>query len=398
MRPHLMRPKTSRTSRLFGATALLAGSAAAGLAGLAAVSGDAGATPLLKRFYEARQPGIRHAKFNPLRVGIYAAGGNKVEVVLTNASRKTLRIPRWQLPDAAAGSNVFEVSRDGQRMRFEGAMVKRGVPTAEEFAIVRPGHSYRAVVDLSGLYGMTAGGTYTVAYNAPLQYASLSGPERLKEPTGMPMTAKSVPIRVNAVAAASSAKIKPPQYRVVRGNSNTAFGLNIAYSGCSVDRQDLIGNAVVAARQYSENSRGYLNSAATGPRYTSWFGAYNASRYATVQQNFVKIDNALDQNDGSLRFNCVCDPQYINAFAYVFSSLQYEIYLCNAFWSASLLGTDSKAGTLIHEMSHFNIVAGTEDYQYGQTNARNLAINNPTQAIDNADNHEYFAENTPAQN
>ena len=60
-----------------------------------------------------------------------------------------------------------------------------------------------------------------------------------------------------------------------------------------------------------------------------------------------------------------------------------------------MTGTDSKAGTLIHEMSHFTVVAGTDDHAYGQTAARNLAKSNPKLAVDNADSHEYFAENTP---
>ena len=62
-----------------------------------------------------------------------------------------------------------------------------------------------------------------------------------------------------------------------------------------------------------------------------------------------------------------------------------------------MTGTDSKGGTLIHEMSHFNVVAGTNDHVYGQVGARNLALTNPTAALDNADNHEYFGENTPFQ-
>ena len=75
----------------------------------------------------------------------------------------------------------------------------------------------------------------------------------------------------------------------------------------------------------------------------------------------------------------------------------YKIYVCNAFWSAPMTGTDSKAGTLIHEMSHFNVVAATDDWAYGQTAAKSLASSDPTKALDNADSHEYFAENTPAQ-
>ena len=75
----------------------------------------------------------------------------------------------------------------------------------------------------------------------------------------------------------------------------------------------------------------------------------------------------------------------------------YKIYLCGAFWSAPMKGTDSKAGTLIHEMSHFTVVAGTQDHVYGQTAAKALALSDPAKAIANADSHEYFAENTPAQ-
>ncbi len=44
-------------------------------------------------------------------------------------------------------------------------------------------------------------------------------------------------------------------------------------------------------------------------------------------------------------------------------------------------------------MSHFDVVAGTDDVVYGQTGAMALAISDPDAAITNADSHEYFAEN-----
>ncbi len=49
-------------------------------------------------------------------------------------------------------------------------------------------------------------------------------------------------------------------------------------------------------------------------------------------------------------------------------------------------------------MSHFNVVAGTDDWAYGQTACKSLATRAPKKAIDNADSHEYFAENTPSLN
>ena len=58
----------------------------------------------------------------------------------------------------------------------------------------------------------------------------------------------------------------------------------------------------------------------------------------------------------------------------------------------------AKAGTIIHELSHFDVLGNTDDIVYGQSGAKSLAISNPSQAIKNADSHEYFSENTPAQN
>jgi len=49
-------------------------------------------------------------------------------------------------------------------------------------------------------------------------------------------------------------------------------------------------------------------------------------------------------------------------------------------------------------MSHFTVVAGTDDWAYGQTAAAALAKSSPTKAVDNADSHEYFAENNPFLN
>jgi peptidyl-Lys metalloendopeptidase len=81
----------------------------------------------------------------------------------------------------------------------------------------------------------------------------------------------------------------------------------------------------------------------------------------------------------------------------VFTNQPYKVYLCNAFWAAPNTGTDSRAGTIIHELSHFTVVAGTDDFAYGQTAARRLATKRPARAIMNADSHEYFSENTPRQ-
>jgi len=336
-----------------------------------------------------------HEKNNPLRIGLMALAdqnghfGGKVEVTVTNTSRHTARVPTWQLPSNLAESKLFEISRDGVAVSYNGPMIKRGLPDAADFTILRAGETLRSVVDLSKAYDFSQSGQYVVALDSPLQFASLSDGKLLRQDNGLPLVAKSAPLSlwVNGKGEVS-AQGKP-------GGGGSSVVNGVSYKSCSATQIDTIGSAITAARGYSENAKSYLGAGTVGPRYTTWFGAYTSQRYGTASQHFVAIDAAMDQSNGAITVNCGCNQKY---YAYVYPNQPYEIYVCRAFWSASLTGTDSKAGTLIHEMSHFDAVAGTDDHVYGQAGAKNLAISNPTNALDNADSHEYFAENTPAQN
>lgn len=336
-----------------------------------------------------------NAPTNPLRVSMYAANG-AVEVVVTNTSRKAARVPGWQLPGNNPTAKLFQVSLDGAPVAYQGRLAKRGLPTAEDFVVLPPGRSYRAVVDLAASYDMSRRGQYLVALSSPLQYASLSDGSLLRTSRGLPMLLRSAPLRVwsdGAAKAGTSPKAKPcnPKKQDCGGGGSNG----ITFVGCSATQSATATDAVNQARTYSENAKGYLASNTVGSRYTTWFGAYTSSRYGTASQHFAAIDSAMDQNNGQITINCGCNQNY---YAYVYPTRPYEIFVCRAFWSAPLAGTDSKGGTLIHEMSHFNVVAGTDDIVYGQTGAKNLAASDPAGALNNADNHEYFAENNPKLN
>lgn len=328
---------------------------------------------------------------NPLRVSMYAAGNGDVEVILTNTSNKIVRVPKYQLPLGDLEAKLFSITRDGHPVTYEGPMIKRGLPAASDFAILRPGQSYKSVVALADAYDMRKSGTYTITLASAMQHASLSDGGMLKTPRGMPLTLQSAPLRMYATGKLPD----PTKGKGKPGGSGNGSINGVTTVGCSSTQISSIGSAITAARNYSENAKGYLAGNNQGPRYTTWFGAYTSSRYSTASQHFVAIDSAMDQSGGQIKINCGCNQSY---YAYVYPTRPYEIFVCRAFWSAPNTGTDSKAGTLVHEMSHFNVVAGTDDHVYGQAGAKNLAITNPTSALDNADNHEYFAENTPSQN
>jgi hypothetical protein len=73
-------------------------------------------------------------------------------------------------------------------------------------------------------------------------------------------------------------------------------------------------------------------------------------------------------------------------------SFPYGIYLCNPYFTQ--LDKD-KAGTLIHEMSHFTAVAGTGDKASGAAGCEFLANVDPDSAAINAESYQFFAENDP---
>lgn len=174
-----------------------------------------------------------------------------------------------------------------------------------------------------------------------------------------------------------------------------AVTASVSFSGrCSNTQKSDILTALDAASGITNNSSSYLAvDKPDGQRYRSWFGAYDASRWNQAETHFSKIKDAIDNK--LLTFDCGCKQSY---FAYVYPDQPYKVYLCKSFWTAPVTGTDSRAGTIVHELSHFNVVAGTDDLGYGQANARNLASTDPVKALNNADNHEYFAENTPSEN
>jgi len=113
------------------------------------------------------------------------------------------------------------------------------------------------------------------------------------------------------------------------------------------------------------------------------------------KKNFNSIASRI--NNG-YRVDCKGSSCSANVYAYVYpNDSAYNVYVCNQFWLASGVDcrTDSRPGTLIHEISHFTPVAATQDIQYGTTGCQSLAKSNPANAIKNADSHEYLSESCP---
>ena len=236
---------------------------------------------------------------------------------------------------------------------------------------------------------MSVTGDYTIQYDTSSLNLFSAGlarrgvvPREIGELTSQPLT-----LFIDGRRPRGSPAQEAPAVDAVRG---TARGLT--FSKCSASQQGQVTTALTAGRAMADDGdKSLAASKLLGPRYTEWFGVSDPARLSTVRANFAALKDGFATKPIAL--DCGCNKPY---FAYVYPNKPYMIYLCKAFWPAPMSGTDSKGGTLLHELSHFTVVAGTDDWVYGQEGAASLAISDPAKAVNNADSHEYFGENTPA--
>ena len=302
-----------------------------------------------------------------------------VTVTISNPTKNSIRILKWFTPSDGVEGSLFNVKRDGNPVAYIGAYYKRPAITGRDYITLKAGESLTRVVNLGDYYDLSVSGQYEIQY--AVASTNLFNEKASNFKVQDAFSSDAISLKVEG----KSSKGKPTPTPTPPPGGNT-------FDVCSVSQQSYLIKARADAQTYSSESNSYLYSMLSGSsRYGKWFGAFDRGRVFTVQTHFTAITNAF--TDAGILFHCGCKQNY---YAYVYPTRPYEIFLCKVFWTAPALGTDSKAGTLIHEMSHFNVVAGTSDYVYGQTGASDLALTDPARAIMNADNHEYFAENNPS--
>lgn len=300
-----------------------------------------------------------------------------IDVAVSNRCGHAVKVLRWQLPSDDVEGRLFQIERDGQAVTYLGPLYKRAKPTAADHVSLPAGSTTHYTVELTGTYDLSQNGQYSISYIGRGQRGANTET----------LNSAALTLWLQERTEAASARFAPAAI----GTQAT-----LSFTGrCSTTQKSTLTTAVDAATNYSVESTNYLSGAASGtPRYTTWFGAFSSSNWNIAKAHFVAARDAFQTKPITL--DCSCKKS--GTYAYVYPTQPYKIYVCGAFWNAPMTGTDSKGGTLVHEMMHFNVVASTDDYAYGQTNAKALAISDPLKALDNSDSHEYFAENTPFQN
>lgn len=162
---------------------------------------------------------------------------------------------------------------------------------------------------------------------------------------------------------------------------------SITTKGCSASNIQKINDGwSEAVKQINAGVAIVSNNKAT--LYETWFGSPNAKRAEHVD----KVIRTTHKYFGfaNATFDCKGADCEDDVYAYVFPNDRTEtVYLCGAYWSAPVY---EQGNTMTHELAHFSYIGNTDDWSYGQSACKKLAINNPARAVDNSDNYSYFCE------
>ncbi|KIP10094.1 hypothetical protein PHLGIDRAFT_101670 [Phlebiopsis gigantea 11061_1 CR5-6] len=308
----------------------------------------------------------------------------KVVAVVKNTGDETLTLlndPRGPLSKLPADTFLIQHEATGASPSFTGIKAKYVPTTAakigkeDAFTVLAPGASVSVEHDLSAAYNFTGSG------EGKYSFAAVNRFHYVHPETGAPVELYADHPEAHTSSVVGTLAVARP-----------TLSKRASYNGCSSSRQTSLVSAASAAQSYAASTYSYTTGhTASTTRFTTWFGTYTAAHHSTIQTHFSNLNG---NTYSSFTYDCTCTES--GTYAYVYPDTFGTIYLCGAFWDAPTTGTDSKGGTLIHESSHFTKNAGTQDYEYGQTNAKALAKSDSSEAIMNADNHEYYAENNPS--
>ncbi|BEL12088.1 M35 family metallo-endopeptidase [Actinoplanes sichuanensis] len=297
-----------------------------------------------------------------------------------NNSSTPIDVRSLDLPRAHQIGEILSVTHDGTPVEYRGKRAKLAAPEETAYTRIPAGGAYTVDMRLADDYDLSRAGTYLVALTST-RIRGDDGPVRLTAGRGVVRTSAGV----RGSAGSPRTTVGAPTISTQRVG---VAAVTLRFANCSSSEQTQLRTAISNAYTYSTRAQSWLaGHTAGGGNYLTWFGAYSSARFNRATTTFAAITSQLTSKTVDL----ICDAAS-PYMAYVYQAEHYVIYLGRGYWPAAATGWDSKAGTLIHESSHFNVNGGADDHVYGLAEGQQLARTDPNRAVDNADNIEHFAE------
>jgi len=349
-----------------------------------------------------------------------------VNLVFRNTGDRPIEFPSSYVPPEDGGKlglNLLSVKSGNSIADYQGLHV-RNISGSGSRAILGPGESLERTVDLSQSYLIAPNRSYSISVRPLLRFkdAISAEPSSVRSSDAEAKAATSNTIEVISGAVGSGAGL------------HRADTLDSAQHPCSQAQNDSISEAILNAGDLSLQAVKYTQSllkyASPGytfdqtARYTKWYGAYGDPNNFSSPNGMINGRIAWRLNVNAIRLGkiqgklpnppvlsttCNCEASgAVNpatTIAWVNPSAPYQINICPNFFSLPAIGnsmaSDSKAGTILHEISHFNdgYTAGTDDFgdpDQPVSEAKFMAANGRDLAADNAYNIEFYSENLEA--
>ncbi len=178
------------------------------------------------------------------------------------------------------------------------------------------------------------------------------------------------------------------------------------YVGCTKSESIALRTAIADAKALAVVAAASVRD---GPTYSRWFGKFSPAHGEEVRANFKSIVRGI--RTGAVTPRCervgfgACERE---TYAFVYDDKPYIIHICPHYFTLPKMSdldpsqedsnNGTRAGTIIHEISHFLAVAGTEDECYTRSVCSGMAGRSATRAVINADSYQYFAEDVTFYN
>ena len=318
---------------------------------------------------------------------------------LKNNGKQDYSVLKWSTPLEGMMSDCLTVTRNGKKLEYDGIYMKRSVPGPDQFLTVRSGQTLSSTFQVSDAFDMTKAGVYSIAIDTYLEYvvgSATSKPDTKRKIRHLSSPAVSFQI----VGGSSSKGTLGQKARFLESRKQTKQnGIFDGTFGDGVSRKSILpvppvingGSKSLQANTKLAHDAAYnaIKSFLAAPqtkkaRVTTWFGVNPVNNVVVKLQQMAGV---LEKETITYTFNgprCTA-----RKYAYTYPDTR-EIFLCQRYAQAMRNGANSKMGILTHELSH--IIIDTGDHAYGQNACKVLARDVPADAIDNADNFEYFVE------
>ena len=320
---------------------------------------------------------------------------------LKNNGKQAYSVLKWSTPLEEVISDCLTVTCNGKKLEYDGIYRKRSVPGPDQFLTVGAGQTLSSTFQVSDAFDMTKAGVYSIAVDSYLEYvvgSAISKPDRNQREI-LHLSSPGVSFQIVGRSSSKGTLGQKARFLESRKQSKQNGIINGTFGG-EISRKSVlppkfsplilgIFSPRKATKKAHNNAYNRITSFLAAPQtkkqnVKTWFGV---NQLNNVVMKLQTMKSVLEKDIITYSFyGRFCKK---STYAYTYPNTR-KIYLCKLYKEATDTGVDSKMGILTHELSH--AIVSTDDKVYGFNQCKRLAKIAPHDAIDNADNFEYFVE------